>query len=78
MILNLSAGKGNSINEFIDPQLCTVHYSTFEEAVNLIHNLSQGALLAKLDVCNAFRLFQVRHEDFSLLGFTLEGKFYVS
>jgi hypothetical protein len=77
MILNLLAGKGNSITEFIDPQLRTEHYSTFEEAVNLIHDLGQGALLSKLDVSNAFRLFQVRHEDFSLLGFTLEGKFYI-
>jgi hypothetical protein len=76
MICNLSAPKGNSINELIDPQLCTVHYSTFDEAVNLIHNVGQGALLAKKDISNAFRLFQVRPENFSLLGFTLEGKFY--
>ena len=77
MICNLSAPKGNSINDFIDPQLCTVHYSTFDEAIHLIQNLGQGALLAKLDISNAFRLLPVRPEDFNLLGFTLEGKFYI-
>ena len=77
MICNLSAPKGNSINDFIDPQLCTVHYSTFDEAIHLIQNLGQGALLAKLDISNAFRLLPVRPEDFNLLGFALEGKFYI-
>ena len=39
--------------------------------------IAQGALLVKLDIFNAFRLFQVRPEDFSWLGFTLEGKFHI-
>jgi hypothetical protein len=41
-----------------------------------IFNVGQGALLAKLDISNAFTLFQVRPEDFSLLGFTLKGKYH--
>jgi hypothetical protein len=36
MVDNLSAGKENSINEFIDPQLCTVHYSTLKKAVTRV------------------------------------------
>lgn len=77
LITNLSAPRGNSINEFIDPEICSVNYSSFDQAVNMVQNLGANAQLGKMDISNAFRLLPIRPEDFSLLGFKFLDKYYV-
>lgn len=77
LITNLSAPRGNSINEFIDPEICSVNYSSFDQAVNMVQNLGPNAQLGKMDISNAFRLLPIRPEDFSLLGFKFLDKYYV-
>lgn len=77
MIINLSSPAGRSVNNFIDPQECTVKYSSFDEAVQMIQNLGPNALIGKMDVSNAFRLLPVRPQDFSLFGFKFMGNYYI-
>lgn len=76
MICNLSAPEGNSVNDFIDPDLCTVHYTSFDSTVRMIKELGKGALLGKKDISSAFRLLPIRPEDFSLLGFYFNNYYF--
>lgn len=46
MITNLSYLTGDSVNDYIDPNLCVVKYSNFD-AVSLIASKGESALLAK-------------------------------
>lgn len=77
MIHHLSYPKGNSVNDFIDPQLCTVQYSSIDSVMDMIANMSPGVLLGKMDISNAFRLIRIHPSDFELLGFKLLGKYFV-
>ncbi|XP_077779111.1 uncharacterized protein LOC144326428 [Podarcis muralis] len=77
LIHNLSFPKGGSVNDAIPPELCTVKYATFDQAVKLIRSFGPGALLAKCDIESAFRLLPVHPADFRLLGFKFQGKYYV-
>lgn len=69
LIHHLSYPKNKSINDFIDEKLCSVKYSTIDQAANMVSNLGRGALLSKTDVKSAFRLLPISPADFSLLGF---------
>ena len=56
LIHNLSYPEFDSINEGIDKELCTVHYTNFDDAIQLVVRAGKDALLAKADVKSAFRL----------------------
>ena len=76
MICNLSAPQGQSINDWIDPAKCSVQYSSFDKAIELVSKIGKGALIGKKDIANAFRLMPIRPEDFCLLGFQFQDKYY--
>ena len=69
LILDMSAPRGDALNEFIDPDKFSCHYSPFDNAVAMIAGLGKGAFMCKLDLKNAFQLCPVRREDWHLLGF---------
>ncbi|XP_062578413.1 uncharacterized protein LOC134240321 isoform X1 [Saccostrea cucullata] len=77
MITHLSYPESNSINDYIDPELCTVNYSSFDKVVDMISVLGKGALLGKVDVKSAFRLIPIYPGDFDLLGFSEDGLYYI-
>ncbi len=77
LIHHLSHPHGNSDNDFIDPNLCTVHYSSMDDAIPLIQRLGPHVFLAKADIKSAFRLCLVAPQDFSLLGIKFNEKYYV-
>jgi len=76
MIHHLSYPEGESINDYIDPALTSVEYTSFDEAVALIQRLGKNCKLFKMDIKNAFRIIPVRPEDFELLGFQHKNKFF--
>lgn len=76
MIHHLSYPKGDSVNDYIDPELCTVQYTSFDEAVQMVQKLGTNCYLGKADIKSAFRLLPVSPIDFKLLGFQFEDKFY--
>ena len=47
VILHLSAPSGRSINDFINKEEFTLHYSTIDNAVALLGNLKKGSLDGK-------------------------------
>lgn len=76
LIHHLSYPEGDSVNDYIDPKLCTVQYTSFDKAVELVQELGKGCLLGKSDIKNAFRLLPVSPSDFEQLGFFFDGKYY--
>jgi len=77
MIHHLSYPSGDSINDQIDPNKCSVKYAKFDDAISLIQLKGDNCLLAKCDVKSAFRLMPIHPSDFELLGFKLDNKYYV-
>jgi len=76
LIHHLSYPEGKSVNDYIDENVCSVHYTSFDKVVDMVSKLGQGALLSKMDVKSAFRLLPIHPSDFELLGFKLEGCYY--
>ena len=77
MIMHLSAPKDHSINDGIDKEDFAFHYSTIDDAVQLIHKQGIRARLAKRDIKSAFRMIPVCYEDRDLLGIFWREKFYI-
>ncbi|XP_044128316.1 uncharacterized protein LOC122921997 isoform X1 [Bufo gargarizans] len=77
LIHHLSFPKGASVNDGIDPELCSVVYTSFDAAVGWVRRCGQGALLAKVDVEAAFRLLPVHVESMGLLGCYWGGEYFV-
>lgn len=75
--MHLSAPQDNSINDGIHKEDFTLHYSSIDDAVQMVHRLGCGTLLAKTDIKSAFRTIPVRVEDRELLGIHWRSKFYV-
>ena len=76
MIHHLSYPQGQSVNDFIDQQVCTVQYTSFDEAVKMVQELGQNCKLFKTDIRNAYRLIPIQPSDFELLGFYFEQMYY--
>ena len=75
-ILNLSAPVGFSVNDFIDRDCFSMHYSGIDDAIFHLTQLGAGALMSKLDIKSAFRLIPVHPSDWPLLGYCIDSKFY--
>lgn len=77
LITNLSHPPGNSVNYFIDPDLCKVKYSSLDSVLDMIYRLGRHTKLGKIDISSAFRLLVVNPADFDLLGIYFEGKYWI-
>ena len=77
LIHHLSAPHDHSINDHIDPNECSLQYCTVDDAIALCQDIGTGALMAKVDLKNAFRLCPVRQEDWHLLGMYWRNHYFV-
>jgi hypothetical protein len=77
MITPLSYSEGRRVNDFIDPDLCTVRYTSFDNVVGMISKLGKKAELGVIDIKSAFRLLRVHPDDFELLGIQIDGEYYI-
>ena len=77
LITDLSFPSGKSVNDGIDPDLCSMAYTTVEEVAGQAARLGKGALLAKIDIESAYRLIPVHPQDRALQGMMWEGAIYV-
>ena len=75
-ILNLSSPVGSSVNDYIDKDCFSMHYSRIDDAIFHLTQLGKGALMSKLDIKSAFRLIPVHPCDWPLLGYCIDNKFY--
>ena len=69
--------QDSRLDETIVATLCSMHYVTFDEAVQKVVASGPGARLAKIDVEQAYQNFPVHPEDCYLLGMAWEGEVYV-
>ena len=73
----MSAPAGDGINDYIKPLDYSLQYATIDNAIAICYKLGKGALMAKVDLKNAFRLCPVRPEDWHLLGIYWHDNFYI-
>ena len=77
LILDLSSPEGSSVNDGIEPDLCSLSYLSMDQVVEAIARLGRGAVLAKVDIKSAYRMVPVHPEDRPLLGMMWDGALYV-
>lgn len=77
LIHHLSYPLGKGINFFIDESLCTVHYTSFDNIIDIVNKLGPKTLMGKMDIKSAFRLLPIDPLDFELLGFKLGEQYFV-
>ena len=73
----LSFPPGFSVNDGIDPSLCSMVYTTVDEVVAQASQVGKVALLAKIDIESAYRLIPVHPQDCHLQAMRWEGRVYV-
>lgn len=76
-ITDLSFPDGASVNDGIDPHLCSLQYTSVHKVAQAALRLGHGALLAKLDIKSAYRLLPTHPDDRPLLGVQWKGSLYV-
>jgi len=77
VITDLSHPQGCSVNDTIDPSLCSLSYISVDEVARVAMSLGKGALLAKVDIKAAYRLVPVHPVDRSYLGMKWKQSVYV-
>jgi len=63
LITDLFHPTGQSVNNDIDPDLCSLTYTKVEQVAATTAQRGQGALLAKVDIEAAYRLVPVHPQD---------------
>ena len=77
LITDLSFPEGASINDAIDPSLCSLKYITVDQVARKALQLGKGALITKINVKSAYRLIPVSPGDHHYLGMQWNGQVYV-
>lgn len=77
MICDLSSPLGDSVNDGISPDACSMHYARVDDAVSIIRQLGRGTQMVKIDLKDAYRIVPVHPADYHLLGIRWRGNTYV-
>ena len=77
MIVDLSFPEDGSVNDGIDAELCSLRYSSIDDALKFIMTLGPGTQLIKVDLKSAYRIVPIHPDDRHLLGICWEGSVYV-
>ena len=77
LITDLSYPPGQSVNDGIDPALCSLSYASVEQVAKVVVEFGKGALMAKIDIESAYRLVPVHPHDRPLQAMEWQGNLYV-
>lgn len=77
LIQDLSSPKGESVNDGIPKEHCSVQYETLDIVISYVLQCGPGALVSKTDIKDAFRICPIHPDSQPLLGFTWKNKFYM-
>ena len=77
LILDLSSPEKHSVNDGIEPSLCSLSYISIDDIAGVILQLGAGALIAKTDVKHAYRQIPVHPEDRPLMGMRWKEHYFV-
>lgn len=75
--MDLSYLEDHRVNSGIAGNLCLLSYVTVDTAARTVLKLGKGTLLAKVDICNAYRNISVHPDDWWLLGVSWNGNVYI-
>ncbi|XP_062593507.1 uncharacterized protein LOC134254984 isoform X1 [Saccostrea cucullata] len=76
VIHDLSFPKHNSVNFMIPEENSKVKYDSLDVVTDLLREFGHGALMAKTDIQDAFRIIPIHPDDYKLLGFSWNNRFY--
>ena len=76
-IPDLSSPEGFSVNDSIDPELCSLSYPTLDKTASENVKLGRNARLAKVDIEHAYRSVLVNTDDCPLLGMAWQCRILV-
>ena len=77
MIVNLSSPQSASVNSGIDKTLCSLQYTSLDDAIGLIRHFGPRLQLMKMDLRDAYRVIPVHPDDHHLLGIVWDGATYI-
>ncbi len=77
LILDLSFPPLASISSGIDPEICSMSYSSVDDATHIISNLGPNCFLAKVDIAHAYRNVPVHPADRHLLGMAWDDQLFI-
>lgn len=77
LVVDLSSPRNQSVNDGISPALCSLHYASIDNAVDIISHLGRATELVKLDLSNAYRIIPVHTDDQPLLAVSWQGNTYL-
>ncbi len=66
LIHNLSYPTDKSINDHIPDEIKTVHYSSIDDAIDIILNVGPNVTMAKTDISNALRIIPIHPHDHAI------------
>ncbi|XP_071965652.1 uncharacterized protein [Antedon mediterranea] len=76
IIQDLSYPRGASVNSGIPHDVSQVSYDTIDDVVRLILKNGPRALMSKTDIEDAFRIIPIHPDDYHLLEFSGDGRFF--
>lgn len=74
LIVDLSSPRKASVNDGIDKDMCSLSYVTIDHIVDELLLIGPGALMAKVDIKQAYRIIPVHPDDRHLLAVQWEGQ----
>ncbi len=77
LIVDLSFPSGSSVNDGVDPELCSLQYTSVDAACQKVLELGKAVVLVKFDLSGAFRTVPVHPDDRHLLGMHWRDSIYV-
>ena len=77
LITDLSYLPGESVNDGISPELCSLTYISVDKVAEVATCYGEGALMAKVDIESAYRLIPVHPTDRPLQAMEWKGQVYV-
>ena len=77
LIVDLSSPEDASVNDGIEKEICSLSYTSLYAVADKAMALGRGAMLAKMDIKQAYRMMPIHPQDRHLLGMRWEGKVYV-
>ena len=77
LVVDLSAPQRRSVHDGILSDLCSLHYASINNALDIITNLGKSTALVKLDLSNAYCIILMHPDDQLLLGITYQHNTYV-
>ena len=77
LITDLSYPPGYSVNDGIDPNICSLRYTTVEDVASACAVLGPNATIAKIDIESVYRLVPVHPDDRPPLGMKWNDQFYI-